>query len=116
MKNKCPQCGKESLKRTSTAIWERTKCNTKMAGGAYVPQTGLGKISKRAIQGASKDEFIATFKEEEVVEQPKPKAKKKVAKAKKEKEEPKAELTVDDVSDMEESVEAEETAEQEEVE
>ena len=64
-KHICPQCGKESLKRTSTAIWECTKCNTKMAGGAYVPQTGLGKITKRAIQGAAKGEIITVFQEED---------------------------------------------------
>ncbi len=64
-KHKCPQCGKASLKRVSNGIWQCTKCKTKLAGGAYIPQTGLGKISQRAVQGASKDEVIASIETEE---------------------------------------------------
>jgi len=64
-KQKCPQCGKAALKRVSNGIWECSKCGTKMAGGAYYPETGIGRISRRAVQGASKDELLAALEAEE---------------------------------------------------
>ena len=63
-RHKCPRCGKLSLKRTSTGVWECSKCGAKFAGGAYVPQTGLGKISGRAIQAASKEAATPTSSKE----------------------------------------------------
>lgn len=33
----CPSCGSRKLKRTSTAIWECSKCGGKFAGQAYHP-------------------------------------------------------------------------------
>ena len=70
-KHKCPQCGKVSLKRVSTGIWECTKCRTKLAGGAYAPQTDVGRISQRAVQGAAKEEIIAAYEAVEEKEEPK---------------------------------------------
>ncbi|MFC2174611.1 50S ribosomal protein L37ae [archaeon] len=78
-KHDCPQCGKLSLKRVSNGIWQCTKCKTKLAGGAYVPQTGLGKISLRAVQGATKEELIAAIDVEDKADEEKEKAKAKPA-------------------------------------
>lgn len=49
-KHKCPQCGRKAVKRTSTSIWECSKCGTTFTGGAYVPETPTGKIVKRTIK------------------------------------------------------------------
>lgn len=35
----CTQCGKLALKRTSTGIWECSKCGSVFAGGAFSPKT-----------------------------------------------------------------------------
>jgi len=78
-KHSCPQCGKISLKRVSTGIWECTKCKTKLAGGAYVPQTSLGKISQRAVHGATKEEIMAAIQVEDKADEEKEKAKAKPA-------------------------------------
>ena len=43
----CPQCGRKSLKRKSYSVWQCSKCGTKLADGAYVPQTDVGKIVER---------------------------------------------------------------------
>ena len=49
-KQKCPQCGRKSLKRKGYSIWECSKCKTKMVGGAYKPQTSVGQISERIVK------------------------------------------------------------------
>lgn len=46
----CPQCGRESLKRTSYAIWECTKCEAKFTGGAYKPRTKSGLEAQRIVE------------------------------------------------------------------
>jgi large subunit ribosomal protein L37Ae len=33
----CPKCKFERLKRKDTGVWLCTKCNVKIAGGAYLP-------------------------------------------------------------------------------
>ena len=35
----CPFCGRKQLKRIASGVWECKKCNSKFAGGAYVPST-----------------------------------------------------------------------------
>ena len=91
-KHKCPQCGKLSFRRISTGVWECTKCKTKAAGGAYIPQTGLGKVSQRAVQGALREEIVTAFEdEEEAKDEPKPEAKPKAKKPKKDHTKPKEE-------------------------
>jgi len=33
----CPYCKKQSLKRTSSGIWECGKCKVKFTGGTHIP-------------------------------------------------------------------------------
>ena len=35
----CAHCGKQAVRRTSTGIWECSKCGSIFAGGAYSPRT-----------------------------------------------------------------------------
>ena len=69
-KQKCPQCGRKSLKRKSYSIWECSKCKTKMVGGAYKPQTAAGQISERIVKKQIKKpvEEIEEEQEEEIEE------------------------------------------------
>lgn len=41
---KCPECGKERLKRISSGIWECKSCGAKIAGGAFSPTTETAEI------------------------------------------------------------------------
>ena len=80
----CPQCGRKSLKRKGYSIWVCKKCGAKVAGGAYEPQTGLGKLVERIVKKSEKFEEIAKEiekvealeKGEEVEEEEKPKTRK----------------------------------------
>jgi large subunit ribosomal protein L37Ae len=47
-KHKCPQCGRKSVKRINTAIWQCSKCDTTFAGGTYLPDTPVGRVSQKA--------------------------------------------------------------------
>ena len=47
-KHKCPQCGRKSVKRINTAIWQCSKCETTFAGGTYLPDTPVGRVSQKA--------------------------------------------------------------------
>lgn len=51
---KCPSCGRVSLYRTDTGIWECKKCSRVFAGGAYTFTTPGGEAAKRLIDGISK--------------------------------------------------------------
>ena len=47
----CPQCGRKSFVKKSYALWECTKCNSKMAGGAYTPRTLIGLTADKIVSG-----------------------------------------------------------------
>ena len=49
-KQKCPQCGRKALKRKGYSLWVCSKCGAVIAGGAYEPQTAVGKITERIIK------------------------------------------------------------------
>ncbi|MFB3888575.1 MAG: 50S ribosomal protein L37ae [Candidatus Bathyarchaeia archaeon] len=49
--HRCPQCGFVKVKRKSVGVWQCGKCNFTFAGGAYMPQTKLGVVAKRAAKG-----------------------------------------------------------------
>jgi len=47
-RHQCPQCMAKTVKRVSIGIWACKRCGHKFAGGAYVPQTKLGEMARRA--------------------------------------------------------------------
>jgi len=65
----CPSCGKVSVKRISTSIWQCRKCDTKFAGGSYYPKTEVGqtvdKIMKSGLRKSQETEEYTDFDEEE---------------------------------------------------
>jgi large subunit ribosomal protein L37Ae len=46
--HECPRCHVRAVKRLTVGVWNCRKCGVKFAGGAYLPATKLGNISKRA--------------------------------------------------------------------
>lgn len=46
--HECPRCHVRAVKRMTVGVWSCRKCGVKFAGGAYLPTTKLGNISKRA--------------------------------------------------------------------
>jgi large subunit ribosomal protein L37Ae len=46
--HECPRCHVRAVKRLTVGVWSCRKCGVKFAGGAYLPTTKLGEISKRA--------------------------------------------------------------------
>jgi large subunit ribosomal protein L37Ae len=42
-KHVCPYCGKRAVKRESNAVWKCKRCGARFTGGAYYPQTEIGK-------------------------------------------------------------------------
>lgn len=52
-KHTCPQCGKTSVKRSSTGIWTCKKCGTTFAGGAYLPRTEAGQNVDKMMRAPS---------------------------------------------------------------
>jgi len=51
LKHLCPSCGHQKVKRVSTSIWQCKKCDTKFAGGAYLPQTETGQNVRKMLKG-----------------------------------------------------------------
>ncbi len=49
--HKCPQCGFVRVKRQSVGVWKCSKCKYTFTGGAYMPNTKLGIVAKRAAKG-----------------------------------------------------------------
>ncbi len=43
-KHKCPECERNALKRTASGIWECSKCELQIAGGAYMPESVATKV------------------------------------------------------------------------
>jgi large subunit ribosomal protein L37Ae len=53
LRHSCPKCGKKSVQRKSTSIWECSKCGNIFAGGAYLPATPSGAAAERILKGPS---------------------------------------------------------------
>jgi large subunit ribosomal protein L37Ae len=54
--HKCPKCGHGSVRRKSVGIWNCGKCNLTFTGGAYIPETKLAVVAKRAAKGTQSPE------------------------------------------------------------
>jgi len=46
--HRCPRCDTKAVKRVAVGVWRCRKCGLVFAGGAYVPYTKVGDISRRA--------------------------------------------------------------------
>lgn len=43
-KHKCPECERDTLKRSASGIWDCGKCGLQIAGGAYLPESVATKV------------------------------------------------------------------------
>lgn len=50
-RSECPRCHVTAVRRESVGVWLCNKCGYKFAGGAYVPETKLGDVARRASRG-----------------------------------------------------------------
>jgi large subunit ribosomal protein L37Ae len=50
-RSECPRCHITAVRRESVGVWLCYKCGYKFAGGAYVPETKLGDVARRATRG-----------------------------------------------------------------
>ncbi len=48
-KHQCPYCGFSTVKRLAPGIFRCKKCNSKFAGGAYIPSTMTGTIVRKIV-------------------------------------------------------------------
>lgn len=51
---KCEMCGKTSVRRVGTGIWQCRHCSTTFAGGAYSLTTPAGVNARRQIENYAK--------------------------------------------------------------
>jgi large subunit ribosomal protein L37Ae len=59
----CPRCGRKALRRRGYAVWECRKCGSKIAGGAYYPQTEVGSIAERIVKKGEKHPEVLEARE-----------------------------------------------------
>ncbi len=43
-KHKCPECERNTLKRSASGIWNCGKCGLQIGGGAYLPESVATKV------------------------------------------------------------------------
>lgn len=53
--HKCSACGQKAVSRKGTGIWACSKCHAMFAGGAYIPETSVGRTVARSIRRASEE-------------------------------------------------------------
>ncbi len=46
----CKKCGKRSVKRVGTGIWECKSCGYRFAGGTYIPSTPSSKMYDKIVK------------------------------------------------------------------
>lgn len=51
----CSFCDQPFVSRVGTGIWECAKCGHKFAGGAYLPETSVGRAFENSMRNALKD-------------------------------------------------------------
>ncbi len=52
--HKCPQCDRMFVSRVGTGIWRCKKCEITFSGGAYIPQTPVGRSVSKLIKAENK--------------------------------------------------------------
>jgi large subunit ribosomal protein L37Ae len=57
-KHLCPKCGRLSVVRKGTGIWQCRKCEVTFAGGTYLPYTSIGKTVMRSIKKEAETENL----------------------------------------------------------
>ena len=57
--HECPKCHVRSVHRISVGVWGCRKCGVKFSGGAYLPSTKLGEVSRRAAREGLAAELLA---------------------------------------------------------
>ena len=60
VKNECPFCGYQKIKRQAKGIFVCRKCGSKFAGGTYTPSTLAGNIIRRMVH---QKKFVPLSKE-----------------------------------------------------